>query len=171
MLLAAQRRGVRLLEAMTLLLIARHRRQLRRRDRAGPAGLGSACCAASCPGLDNSSPKALSDSLYIAIGMLGATVMPHNLYLHSALVQTRAFPQTDAGKRQALQVQPHRFARGPQRGLLRQRRPSCSSPRRDFEEPVESLTQAHDLLKGVWGAAVASILFAVALLASGQSST
>src|SRR5208337_5145040 len=47
-------------------------------------------------------PHDLPGSLYVAIGMLGATVMPHNLYLHSALVQTRAFHQTEDGKREAL---------------------------------------------------------------------
>ena len=47
------------------------------------------------PALD---PNNRTESLYVAIAMLGATVMPHNLYLHSALVQTRAFPQTPEGK-------------------------------------------------------------------------
>ncbi|WP_204304143.1 divalent metal cation transporter, partial [Stenotrophomonas maltophilia] len=41
---------------------------------------------------------------YIAIGILGATVMPHNLYLHSSIVQTRAFERTESGKREAVQL-------------------------------------------------------------------
>src|SRR4029077_19607993 len=53
------------------------------------------------PGLDTADRERLPRSLYVAIGMLGATVMPHNLYLHSALVQTRAFPQSLEGKAQA----------------------------------------------------------------------
>jgi len=168
-LLAAQRRGVRLLEALTLLLIAVIAVSfvveivLARPDWA-------AVMRGFLPGLDNSSPKALGDSLYIAIGMLGATVMPHNLYLHSALVQTRAFPQTDAGKRQALKYNlidslvalNGAFFVNVAILLLAATR---------FSEPVKSLTAAHDLLQGVWGATLASILFAVALLASGQSST
>ncbi|PYB10353.1 divalent metal cation transporter, partial [Pseudomonas aeruginosa] len=50
------------------------------------------------------SPRVLSDpaALYLAIGIVGATVMPHNLYLHSSLVQSRAYPRSLAGKRQAL---------------------------------------------------------------------
>src|SRR5207245_2301353 len=47
------------------------------------------------PGLSETD---LRDSLYVASAMLGATVMPHNLYLHSALVQTRSFPQNSEGK-------------------------------------------------------------------------
>ncbi|NWP00970.1 divalent metal cation transporter, partial [Escherichia coli] len=42
--------------------------------------------------------------LYIAIGILGATVMPHNLYLHSSIVQTRAFERTESGKREAVKL-------------------------------------------------------------------
>src|SRR5579885_3890569 len=47
-------------------------------------------------------PRLNGESLYVAIGLMGATVMPHNLYLHSALVQTRSFDPSPAGKRQAL---------------------------------------------------------------------
>ena len=91
LLLALQQRGVRLLEMVTLALVGGDRRQFRHRDCAWPGPTGGRWCAASCPALD---PDNRRESLYVAIGMLGATVMPHNLYLHSALVQTRAFPQT-----------------------------------------------------------------------------
>src|SRR5207249_3088558 len=50
------------------------------------------------PDLATDSELSFRKSLYVAIGMLGATVMPHNLYLHSALVQTRSFPPTAEGK-------------------------------------------------------------------------
>ena len=89
-LLALQRRGVRLLELVTLALI-------------GVIGCSfvveivlarpdwAAVIRGFAPGLDSSNPERFASSLYVAIGMLGATVMPHNLYLHSALVQTRAY--------------------------------------------------------------------------------
>ena len=60
-------------------------------------------------------------ALYLAIGILGATVMPHNLYLHSALVQSRRITQTPAGIRSRGAVQHHRLGGGAQRRLLRQR--------------------------------------------------
>ena len=112
-------------------------------------------------------------SLYVAIGMLGATVMPHNLYLHSALVQTRAFPPDEAGKRLAckynfldslLALNAAFFVNAAILVLA-----AAAFHRRGLE--VESLQEAHKLLGDVWGAQAAAVLFAVALLASGQSST
>ena len=102
--------------------------------------------------------------------MLGATVMPHNLYLHSALVQTRAFPQTDDGKRQALKYNLFDSLLA-LNGAFFVNVAILILAATQFLRPVESLTEAHDLLQGVWGTMLASILFAVALLASGQSST
>src|SRR5205823_4281602 len=100
LLLALQRRGVRLLELITLGLIG-----VIACSFIGEIILArpiwSDVVRGLVPGLDMSSAKAFSGSLYVAIGMLGATVMPHNLYLHSALVQTRAFPQSLEGKAQA----------------------------------------------------------------------
>src|SRR5262245_6971282 len=96
-LLALQKRGVRLLEVVTLALV-------------GVLGVSFAIeiflarpewagvVRGFMPGLP---PHDVTGSLYVASAMLGATVMPHNLYLHSALVQTRAFPQTEEGKAQA----------------------------------------------------------------------
>ena len=52
------------------------------------------------------------EMLYLAIGILGATVMPHNLYLHSSLVQTRAFAEDAKGKREAIQFRHARFHAG-----------------------------------------------------------
>jgi len=60
--------------------------------------------------------------VYVAIGIVGATVMPHNLYLHSALVQSRQLQKDDASIRRAVQY--HRLIRGPHRRLLRERRDS-----------------------------------------------
>src|SRR5262249_19051100 len=120
------------------------------------------------PGLE---PGHERESLYVAIAMLGATVMPHNLYLHSALVQTRAFAHTPEGNRLAckynffdslLALNGAFFVNA---GIL------VLSAARFWPNRVETLQQAHELLHSVWLPAVASGLFAVALLASGQSST
>ncbi len=114
-----------------------------------------------------------SEALYVAIGILGATVMPHNLYLHSALVQTRRVPQTPEGKRLAtrfnlidsaialncaffvnaaiLVLSAATFHRG---GIV-----------------VTEIQQAHELLAPLLGTSLASFAFAVALLCAGQSST
>src|SRR5579859_3067747 len=96
-LLALQRRGVRLLELVTLALVVIIGGSffieilLARPDWAGLVrGL--------VPGLDTTTPQRFKESLYLAIGIVGATVMPHNLYLHSALVQTRSFPHSASGK-------------------------------------------------------------------------
>jgi manganese transport protein len=165
-LLAAQRRGVRLLEVLTLLMIAVIGVSfvveivLARPDWAEVV-------RGFAPGL---APEAPTRSLYLAIAMLGATVMPHNLYLHSALVQTRSFPQTDAGKRQALKYNLFDSLVALNGAFFVNAAILVLAATR-FGEPVKSLTQARDLLKGVWGSTLAGILFAVALLASGQSST
>jgi manganese transport protein len=122
------------------------------------------------PGLDANFP---AQSLYVAIGMLGATVMPHNLYLHSALVQTRSFPQTPAGKREAckynlldslLALNGAFFVNAAILILS-----VCTFFQ--FQREVKTLQEAHELLTSVWGTAVAGGLFGIALLASGQSST
>jgi manganese transport protein len=112
--------------------------------------------------------------LYVAIGILGATVMPHNLYLHSSIVQTRAFDRTDDGKKMAIKyatidstwsllcaffvnaailiVAAQAFHGGP-------------------HQDIADINDAYRLLSPVLGDPIASVLFAVALLASGQNST
>jgi manganese transport protein len=170
-LLAAQKRGVRLLEVLTLLMI-------------GVVGVSfiveivlaqphwAGVASGFLPGLD---PGAPGKSLYIAIAMLGATVMPHNLYLHSALVQTRAFPQTEGGKKQALKynlidslvaLNGAFFINAAILVLA-----ATTFYHVGGDNPgVKSLAVAQELLGHVWGP-LAGVLFAVALLASGQSST
>src|SRR5262249_7741651 len=100
LILALQKRGVRLLELVTLTLIG-----LIAVSFVIELCMTSTQWAGVAKGLlptfDTSSSERLTTSLYASIAMLGATVMPHNLYLHSALVQTRAFPQTEGGKRLA----------------------------------------------------------------------
>ena len=65
-------------------------------------------------------PHSRTANLYVAIGILGATVMPHNLYLHSALVQTRRIGKTEADKRAACRYQPDRFGGGAERRAVRE---------------------------------------------------
>ncbi|MEO7240191.1 MAG: Nramp family divalent metal transporter, partial [Sphingomicrobium sp.] len=112
--------------------------------------------------------------LYIAIGILGATVMPHNLYLHSAVVQTRRFARTDRGKRDAI-----RFATLDSTvalGLALIINASililaASTFHAAGRTGVAEIQDAFHLLAPTLGIGLASTLFAVALLASGQAST
>ncbi|MBO0932706.1 Nramp family divalent metal transporter [Fibrella aquatilis] len=112
--------------------------------------------------------------LYIAIGILGATVMPHNLYLHSSIVQTRDFPRTDEGRTEAI-----KFATIDSTGSLFLAFfingailvLSAAAFHFSGNQTVADITDAHRLLDPLLGVKLASVLFAVALLASGQNST
>ncbi|WP_188934335.1 Nramp family divalent metal transporter [Dyadobacter endophyticus] len=115
-----------------------------------------------------------SGMLYIAIGILGATVMPHNLYLHSSIVQTRNFKKDEPGKRSAI-----RFATIDSTVSLALAffinasililAASAFHANGHFE--IADITDAYHLLDPVLGVSLAGIFFALALLASGQSST
>jgi manganese transport protein len=111
--------------------------------------------------------------LYVAIGILGATVMPHNLYLHSSIVQTRKYEQTPEGKREAVRFATIdstvalMFALFINAAILIVSAASFHG----IGEKVEEIQDAYKLLSPVLGFTVASTLFAVALLASGQNST
>ena len=112
--------------------------------------------------------------LYIAIGILGATVMPHNLYLHSAVVQTRRFADTEAGKREAVRYATldSTVALGlalfiNASILILAAATFHSAGRTDVAE----IQDAYQLLTPMLGVGAASTLFAIALLASGQNST
>jgi manganese transport protein len=118
-------------------------------------------------------PKLSGESLYVAIGILGATVMPHNLYLHSALVQTRSVEPSPEGKRQACRM--NFIDTGiALNGALFVNAAILVVSAAVFHENgiiVTEIQQAHELLEPLLGTAVASTLFAVALIAAGQSST
>jgi manganese transport protein len=118
-------------------------------------------------------PHLNSGNLYIAIGILGATIMPHNLYLHSALVQTRLVEPTDAGKRQACKFNLIDTSIALNAAFLVNAAILIVSAAVFFKQGlvVTEIQQAHGLLSPLLGTALASTLFAVALLASGQSST
>ena len=112
--------------------------------------------------------------LYIAIGILGATVMPHNLYLHSSIVQTRAFGSSASEKREALRFAVFDstlalgFAFFVNAAILILAAAAFHS--RGITHVAE-IGDAYQLLTPVLGASLASTLFALALLASGQNST
>ncbi|HWG46814.1 MAG TPA: Nramp family divalent metal transporter [Gemmataceae bacterium] len=165
LLLALQRRGVRLLEVLTLGLVAVIAGSFVMEIVLAQPAWG-AVLRGFTPGLD---PQDRIGSLYVAIAMLGATVMPHNLYLHSALVQTRAFPQTPEGKRFACKYNLVDSTLALNGAFFINAAIVVLAATR-FEQEVETLQQAHELLLPVWGG-TASVLFALALLASGQSST
>jgi manganese transport protein len=111
--------------------------------------------------------------LYVAIGILGATVMPHNLYLHSSIVQTRKYEQTSEGKREAIKFATLdstvalMFALFINAAILIVSAASFHG----LGQKVEEIQDAYKLLSPVLGVTGASALFAVALLASGQNST
>jgi len=111
--------------------------------------------------------------LFVALGIIGATVMPHNLYLHSSIVGSRDFGESEASRREAL-----RFATWDSTlalslaffvnaGLL----VLSAAAFHGRPEAVTDIREAHRLLDGVLGATFAGTLFAVALLASGQNAT
>jgi len=118
-------------------------------------------------------PRLNADSLYIAIGILGATVMPHNLYLHSALVKTREIEPTYAGKKEALRAYFVDTFIALNAALLINAAILILSAAvfASRNIPVTDIREAYHLLTPLLGTAAASTLFAVALLAAGQSST
>ncbi len=112
--------------------------------------------------------------LYLAIGIIGATVMPHNLYLHSSVVQTRKYEQDAGGKREAIKFATIdstvalMFALFINAAILVL---SATAFHWSGHRDVAEIQDAYQLLPGVLGATAASVLFALALLASGQNST
>ena len=122
------------------------------------------------------SPKLLTnpDMLYISIGIIGATVMPHNLYLHSSIVQTRKFEQNTEGKGEAIKFATIdstvalMFALLVNGAILAL---AAAAFHWSGHQDVAEIQDAYKLLSPILGVGAASILFAVALLASGQNST
>jgi manganese transport protein len=114
------------------------------------------------------------EMLYLAIGILGATVMPHNLYLHSSIVQTRAFGASVQDRREALRYSvldstiALAFALFINAGILILG--AAAFHTRGLHNVAE-ISDAYKLLSPVLGAGLASTVFACALLASGQNST
>lgn len=115
-----------------------------------------------------------SMALYIAIGILGATVMPHNLYLHSSLVQTRRVGRTPAALWRAIKMNNIDSALSLNLAFLVNAAILIMAAAvfyRTGHHDVAEIQEAHRLLEPIVGVAIAPIAFAIALLASGQSST
>jgi manganese transport protein len=177
--LAIQRLGIRKTEAFIVMLV-------------GTIGLcflielalaqpeWKAVLGGFAPYLQSSPPFVFSSpqALYVAIGILGATVMPHNLYLHSALVQTRRIPPSPEGFRQACRynlidsVVALNLAFFVNAAILITAAATFYHHPELWEGHGEiQLQDAHELLHRVLGTRLAPIAFAVGLLAAGQSST
>jgi len=170
LVLYLQHKGFRLLEALVVALIAT-----------------IACCflfeiVISRPDLGaiahgfvpSASILADRDKLYIAIGILGATVMPHNLYLHSSVVQTRRYEETVEGKRVAVKYSfldstiALTFALFINAAILIV---AAATFHTSGHSEVAEIQEAYKLLTPLLGVTGASAAFALALLASGQNST
>ncbi len=168
--LLMQHRGFRLLEALVVALIVTIAVSFLFELILARPDLGAAA-AGFLP-----SPRIVADRhmLYIAIGILGATVMPHNLYLHSSIVQTRKYEETSAGKREAI-----RFAFFDSTFALMMALfingailvVAAAVFYRTGHHEVAEIQDAYRLLAPLLGAGGASTVFALALLASGQNST
>ena len=171
MILYLQQRGFRYLEAFVIALI-------------GVVGVCFALeiifsrpdVAAIARGFFVPSAQIITDRemLYIAIGILGATVMPHNLYLHSAVVQTRNFERTPEGKREAIKFFQLDSAFALMLALFVNAAiliVAAATFYRTGNTHVAEIQDAYKLLTPLLGMTGASTLFALALLASGQNST
>lgn len=169
-IMALQKRGLRYMEALVITLI----------------GVIGACLAVelwlSSPSLPQvalgfmPSARLLSDPamLYIALGIFGATVMPHNLYLHSAIAQTRRIDATPRGRREAIRFSTLDCLAALGLALFINAAIlvlAAASFHARGHEHVSDIQDAYRLLAPAVGSGVASVVFAVALLASGQSST
>ena len=114
------------------------------------------------------------EMLYIAIGIIGATVMPHNLYLHSSIVQTRAFERNDEGRRDAIKWATTDSTIALMLALFINAAilvVAAATFHTSGHADVAEIGQAFELLSPLLGLGMASTLFAIALLASGLNST
>jgi manganese transport protein len=165
LILALQRFGVRMLEAVVLALVL--------------TIAGGLFVQVAMVGPDpvrvigGLVPRLDSASLYIAIGILGATVMPHNLYLHSALVKTRRIEEGEAGMREAMRANLLDTGLSLNLALLVNAAililAAAAFGARGIV--VDDLRDAHHMLAPLLGGGAAALLFAVALLCSGPSAT
>lgn len=167
LLLVLQKHGIRKMEAFILVLIAT----------IGMAFIvelifakpdGAALVKGFVPSIAN------DEALYIAIGIIGATVMPHNLYLHSSLVQTRRIERTPAGIKEAIRFNFIDTTVALNLALFVNAAILILAAAAFFTtglRDVAEIQDAHKLLDDVLGTSLAPALFAIALIAAGQSST
>jgi manganese transport protein len=166
-LLVLHSRGVRMMEAFIVALIATIGACL-----AIEVVLAKPEWGAMAAGFVPSLPG--HGALYLAIGILGATVMPHNLYLHSALVQSRRITHTPAGVRSGVRFNLIDSLVALNGAFFVNAALLVMAAAAFFGAGLHNVAEiqdAHRLLEPILGAAVAPIAFAVALIASGQSST
>ena len=121
-------------------------------------------------------PEILSnpDMLYIAIGILGATVMPHNLYLHSSIIQTRKYGDDVASRREAIRFATIDSSFALMTALFINAAiliMAAAAFHGTGHQDVAEIGDAYQLLSPLLGTTMASVLFAVALLCSGQNAT
>ncbi len=170
LLLALQRRGFRLLEAVVIILIATigacflFEMVISRPDLAAVA-------RGFVPDAEILRNR---DMLYIAIGILGATVMPHNLYLHSSIVQTRRYEESVQGRREAVKYAFFDSTVALTMALFINAAiliVAAATFNTTGNTQVAEIQDAHKLLTPLLGVTGASTVFALALLASGQNST
>jgi manganese transport protein len=167
LLLVLQKHGIRKMEAFILVLIAT----------IGMAFIAELIFAKPdgvelIKGFVPSIPN--EDALYIAIGIIGATVMPHNLYLHSSLVQTRRIERTPAGIKEAIKFNFIDTTIALNLALFVNAAILILAAAAFFttgRTDVAEIQDAHNLLHDVLGTKLAPALFAIALIAAGQSST
>ncbi|MBV9611447.1 MAG: Nramp family divalent metal transporter [Acidobacteriaceae bacterium] len=159
------RLGIRVIEAFVLVLIATIAGCF-----AFEIFLAHPAAGLILPGL---LPRLNDQSLYIAVGIFGATVMPHNLYLHSALVQTRRIGKTEADERQACRYNLIDSMLALNGALFVNAAILVMAAAVFFSRHivVTEIQQAYQLLSPLLGTTLASVLFGLALLCSGQSST
>ncbi|PWU11888.1 MAG: divalent metal cation transporter [Verrucomicrobia bacterium] len=169
-ILFLQSKGFRLLEALVITLIAIIGGSFLVEiifSRPDPLAILSGCLP-SAEILKN------PEMLYVAIGILGATVMPHNLYLHSAVCQTRNFEPTSAGRKEAVFFATLDSTIALMLALFINAAiliVAAAVFHRSGHSEVAEIQDAYRLLSPLLGTGVASALFALALLASGQNST
>jgi manganese transport protein len=137
------------------------------------------CCNSSAAALfgsfiPSSATPLTPMALYLALGIFGATVMPHNLYLHSAIAQSRDFERTVPGKREAIRFASIDCFSALTIAMLINAAiliTAASAFHWSGHSGVETIQDAYKLLSPTLGAGAASVVFAVALLAAGQNST
>lgn len=167
LLLLLQRLGMRMMEAFIIALVAIIGLSFLVELLMAKPDLGEVVT-----GFAPSIPNA--EALYIAIGIIGATVMPHNLYLHSALVQTRKIKRDNEGIKRALKLNFIDSTIALNAAFFVNAAILILAAAVFFKggrSDVAEIKEAHELLQGFLGNKLAPMLFAIALIAAGQSST
>jgi manganese transport protein len=171
LVLALQKQGLRYIESLVIVLIGTILALFAAQIFLSRPEYGAAAFNLAVPSLSILRNR---EMLFIAVGMLGATVMPHNLYLHSSLVQSRNYSRSTEGKREAVKMANIDSAAALTIALFVNAAiliVAAAVFNRHGLFEVAAIQDAYKLLSPLVGAAGASTLFAVALLASGQNSS